>query len=73
MKLNELYTPEELAEIKDAVYRISDAGFIFRDIAVKMAREERWRGQADMAHIAEVIHEQLTGPEGILHGFLSQL
>lgn len=72
-RITDAYTPEQLAEIKDAAYKVADAYWAFKELADDMARQGKWKGQGDLAGIAEAIRERLTGEEGCLKGFLNVL
>ena len=67
------YTNEQLNQIKDAVYKISDAYHTLNDLSNDMISKKQWYGQADIEHIAYLIDDRLTGKEGCIHEFLKAL
>ena len=67
------YTPEQVQQIKDAVYKISDAYQVLKSLSENMAAEKQWYGQGDIEHIAHVLKDQLVGDEGCIDQFLKVL
>jgi len=73
MALLDNYTAEQLAAIKEASYKIADAAQMFRQLTEQMAANHQWRGLGDINHIACILEERMTGPEGCLQPFLAKL
>ena len=53
----ETYTNDELLKIKEAVYKVSDALYMLKDIKEGMESERRWNGQADLAEAVSQLTE----------------
>ena len=67
------YTDKQIRQIKEAAYKISDAYQALKSLSENMAAEKQWYGQADIAHIAHVIDDQMVGDEGCINQFLKVL
>lgn len=58
--LKKSLTNEEMNELKDAVYKISDAYEIIKDINKSMKKNKKWAGQGDVEAIEKNL-KHLTG------------
>ena len=69
----ENYTNEQLNEIKEAVYTISDGYQALKSLADNMAEKQQWKGQGNIAYMVSVIKEKLVGDQGCLNYWLKRL
>ena len=66
-------TCEQLLQLKEAVYKISDARFMLIELNNQMKSDHNWKGQADIAAVCENLNELCKKNAGGIGSYLKIL
>ncbi len=64
-----IYTPEQMEVIKNALYKVNAARQALSELNELMKNKGQWRGQADIAHMVDLL-EELSPQDGHIPEFL---